>query len=113
VEARHHRIAEERVRQRDQRHALVVREIGPDDGTRDSALAPGRVIVRVRVAIGVIDRVEEPKIALEAGGAHPPQVRGASHRVDHRGERRRVGSHDELVAKPRFRPRLGTPKALC
>ena len=60
VEAHHHRIAEERVRQRDQRHALVVREIGPDDGPRDSALAPGRAHRARPRRGGVIDRVEEP-----------------------------------------------------
>ena len=54
----------------------------------------------VGLASGVVDRVEESVVALEARSGQPSQVGRALRGIDHRGERRGVGRHHQLVAQP-------------
>ena len=114
VEALHHEVAEQRVGERDERHALVVGHVGahhrPPDGPAAASVSPsaGSSAPRVRVVDGLVEAVR----ALEPSSARRRRLRGARRGLEHRGERRGVRRHHQSSPRPRFRPRPGTPKAL-
>ncbi len=86
----------ERVGERHEPHAHVVRHVALDDRV---ALARG--------GPGVVDGVAE---AVRAEGPFPlyrGEVGERPFRIDHRGERRRVGGDDEVAAEPAFERQVG------
>ena len=99
VKALDHAVAEQRVGQRDERHALrggpdtSARRRPPPVRARSSPVASG-------LACGVVDGVEEPVVAGETRGGEPPQVGRARGGIDHDGQRGGVRRDDQLVAEP-------------
>ncbi len=111
VEAPHHRVAEQDVGERDEGHALVVGHEGPHDGSvgRVAGLAraelgggPVRVVDRLVVAVG-----PRAPVVRQA-----PQVAHRELRLHHRGEGRRVRSHDQLVGEAPFQAQAGHAEGL-
>ena len=70
---------------------------------------PGRAAC---AAIGVVDRVEEPVVALEAERREPPQVRRALRRHEHGRERGGVRRDDQLVAQAALQTQSGNAERL-
>ena len=100
VKTVHHSIAEQRVRERHQRHAGVVREVGANHRPAVGFVRVSLIVVVGRLARGVVDGVEEPVLSLEPRQRQPAQVGRAPRWVDHRGEGGRVRRDDQLVAEP-------------
>jgi hypothetical protein len=99
VKALHHRIAKQRVRQRHHGHACVVSKVGADHCAGGGAVRFSRgVVVMVVLARGVVDGVKKSIVALEARTDQLSQVGRALRSIDHRGERRGIGSHHQFVA---------------
>ena len=91
VEARSHRAAVQHVRDRDDRHALVVRHVGPHGGDR----------LVLQQSLGrVVERLVEPVRTACAEALEPRQVLRRRGGVDHRRQRRRIGRDHEVLAEP-------------
>ena len=85
----------ENVRERHERHPLVMRHIGAHDGHALVLGDPrGRVIERLVKAIA----------AARAGLGETCEVLRRRLRVDHRRQRRRVRGDDHIFAQPAFEP---------
>ena len=85
------RVVEQQVGQRQQRHALVVRHVRPDDRLRLAARhARGRVV----------DGLVQPEVTERALDGEPLQVVAGGLRLDHQRERGSVGRDHQLVAEP-------------
>ncbi len=112
VEPLHHRVAEQSVRQRNEGHALVMRQTGTDDRAPEASRLARFTLVTLGVAVRVVDGVVEAVLALETRGGQPPQVGGALHRIDHRGQGRRVGRHHQLVAQATLQAEAGDAEGL-
>ena len=105
VKALDHPIGKERVGQGDERHAFVVSQVGANDDAghiRRPGLRCG-----VRVAICVVDGVKQSVLPLETDAGEPSQVGRARRRIDHRGQCRRVRSHNQLVAQAALQAEAG------
>ena len=107
MEALDHAVAEQRVGERHQRHAGVVREEGADD--RACRRCVGR---RPLAAIGVVDRSKKPYSPNSPASASRRRFVGAARRIDHHGERRGVRRDDQLVAQAALQPEPGHAERL-
>ena len=87
-EALLHPAVEEHLRQRQERHPLVVRHVGANDGVRVTARQARR---------RVVNRLVEAELPLEALCREPLQVRARLLGRHHQREGRRVGRDDEIV----------------
>ena len=97
VQAPHHRVVEQDVGERDEGHALVVGHEGPHDG---SAGRVGRLARGELAGVRVVDRLVEAVGPLEPRVREAPEVAHRERGSTMRGERRRVGSDDQLVGEP-------------
>ena len=104
VEATLHRAAVEKVVEREQAHALVMRHVGEED---DPALHVGRHPFR-----RVVDRLVVAEASRQALEPQPLQVRDHLARRDRRREQRRVGGHYHVVGKAAFEAEAGHAKSL-
>jgi hypothetical protein len=106
-----HHVAEKDVGDGDERHPLVMRQVGLDDGARASS--DGRSVAGlVRFPRRVVNRIvvaERPPSSL---ARQAPQVSRGLGRLQERGQRGCVGSNDELVGQPSLQPEAGDAKLL-
>ena len=100
VKALDHDLVAEDVGKRDERHALVVGHEGPHDSPLRRVLPCRDAAVRVvGVAVRVVDGVVVAVRSCEPGFAQVPQVLDRLCRLEHRRERRSIGSHHQLVTQ--------------
>jgi hypothetical protein len=83
-----HHVAVQEIVESNQRHALVVRHVGLDDGPRGVGRQP---------ALGVVDRLVEAHRSPGSFFGEAPEVIGNAGGVGQQREERRVGRHHELV----------------
>ncbi len=101
VEPVDHAVAQEDVGDGDERHALVVGHVGLHDDAGAGAGEPGRGLTLLGgLARCVVDGVEVAERAQRARGGEVPQIAHRLGRLEQRGQRRRIGRHDELVGEP-------------
>ncbi len=86
-----HRRLEQHVGQGDDRHPLVMGHVRLHDFELDALGKPRR---------RVVDRFVEAVSPERADGGEPPEVLARGRGVDHGGERRGVGRHDEILGEP-------------
>ena len=101
MEALPHPSAQERVADRDNRHALMMRHIGTDDGAACPSGHTGRRIV---------DRLVEAVAPARACLGKQLQIGARRGGIDHRGERCRIGGDDDVLAQPALQPQAGHPE---
>ncbi len=94
-EAPLHRAVEQRVRERQQDHALVMRHVRADDRAR----LPARNARR-----RVVDRLEEAEAAGQAVGGEALQVAAGGFRRDHQRKGRSVRRDDQVLREPALQP---------
>ncbi len=112
VEPFHEDVVADDVGQRDERHALVMREERADD-LGASRRRRRRLVRRLLCADGVVDRFVEPEAAVQADAREAIEVR-RGRRPDRRGRQRpsRTARRRGRRRGPRLRPSPGTPNAL-
>ena len=97
VEAPHHGGVAQHVRERAERHALVMSEVGAHHDPATRGRGDER---RVALARRVVDRLVVAERTLEPELGETLQVPRRELGVDERGERGRVGRHHQLVPEP-------------
>ena len=103
VEPVDHHVAQKDVGDGDERHPLVVRQVGLHDDA--GAGSHGRRVAGlVRLARRVVDGVVVSERPLGALARQASQVPRGLGRLQERGQRGRVGSNDELVGQPSLQP---------
>ena len=107
VKARDEHVAAHDVRERHERHALVMTEESPDDL---GAVAPHRKLGRGERDRGAVAVVQGFVETVPADGAHahqPPHVGGGFRWIDQAGQRRGVRRHHQVVLQPAFQAEAG------
>ena len=90
TEARAHGAVVDDVRDRDDHHTLVVGHIRANHGDRGAIRKPGR---------GVVERLVEAVGTAGAGRRQAPEILYRRGRIDHRGQARRIGCDDDVLAE--------------
>ena len=98
VKSRAHRAAVQRVGDRHQRHALVMRHVRAHDG---DALAFGHARRRI------VQRFVPAEMTEAACCEQPREVLRRGFRIDHRRQRRRVWCDHRVLAQPALQPESG------
>ena len=105
MEPADHQVAVDRVGERDERHAGVMRE---ERGHRRAGAADAAA-----GAIGVVDRLEESVVAEQPVGGEPAEIlRASSPGSIITASAVAYGATTSSSPRPRFRPSPGTPNAL-
>ena len=111
MEAPHHRCAEHGVRQRDQAHALMMREEGTDL-MNTGTVGHGFTVCRRGLARCVVERLLESELPRGALAREPAEVHGGGGGIDQRGERRRIGRNHQLLGQPALEPQARNAEGL-
>ena len=103
VEPVDHHVAQKDVGDGDERHSLVVGEVGLDDDAAATSSSRG-VAVLFRLPRRVVDRVEVPERPPESLRRQASQIACGLDRLEESRQGGRVGSHDEVVGQTALQP---------